>query len=83
MRNILFLLLVLIPLAVVADSPGVIIDQARLDRLGAATMPNINEPISFDTEQADAILSALEIFPPDNPWNILVTLGPLQRIRRR
>lgn len=66
MRNILFLLLVSIPLTLVTDSPGVIIDQARLDRLGTATMPNFDEPISFDTEQADAILSALEIFPPDN-----------------
>ncbi|MFZ4470252.1 MAG: hypothetical protein ACOYOZ_13410 [Pirellula sp.] len=77
MRNILFLLLIPIPLTVVADSPGVIIDQARLDRLGAATMPNINEPISFDTEQADAILSALEIFPPDNPWNIPIDTWPV------
>jgi hypothetical protein len=77
MRNILFLLLLLIPLTVVADSPDVIIDQARLNRLGAATMPNISEPISFDTEQADAILSALEIFPPDNPWNIPIDTWPV------
>jgi hypothetical protein len=73
----LFLLFIPIPLTVVADSPGVIIDQARLDRLGAATMPNISEPISFDTEQADAILSALEIFPPDNPWNIPIETWPV------
>ena len=65
------------PLTVVADSPGVIIDQARLDRLSAATMPTFEEPVPFDTEQADAILSALEVFPPDNPWNIPVDTWPV------
>jgi hypothetical protein len=31
----------------------------------------------FDTPEADAILSALEVFPPDNPWNTPVADWPL------
>jgi len=32
-------------------------------------MPKITKPVMFDTPEADAILSALQVFPPDNPWN--------------
>jgi hypothetical protein len=31
----------------------------------------------FNTPRADAVLAALEIFPPDNPWNQLVDRWPL------
>ncbi len=40
-------------------------------------MPKFERPISFDTSEADAILSALEVFPPDNPWNIPVDKWPV------
>jgi hypothetical protein len=52
-------------------------DPARLERLRAARMPAIDRPVSFDTPEADAILSALEVFPPDNPWNLDVSDWPL------
>lgn len=52
-------------------------DPARLARIRAAKMPAIDKPISFDTEEADAILSALEVFPDDNPWNLDVSDWPL------
>src|SRR4051794_39814200 len=53
-------------------------DPARLVRIKAASpMPKVSEPISFDTPEADAIVAALEIFPPDNPWNQLVTDWPV------
>jgi len=55
----------------------VIGDPARLERIKAAKMPVITLPLSFDTPEADAILSALEVFPPDNPWNLLVENWPL------
>jgi hypothetical protein len=32
-------------------------------------MPEITEPVMFDTPEADAILAALQVFPPDNWWN--------------
>ena len=52
-------------------------DPARLARIRKATMPKIDKPISFDTPEADAILSALEILPEDNPWNLIVSDWPL------
>jgi hypothetical protein len=52
-------------------------DPAKLERIRKATKPKIDKPIMFDTPEADAILSALEIFPPDNPWNLVVENWPL------
>jgi hypothetical protein len=40
-------------------------------------MPKIDRPILFDTPEADAICSALQIFPADNPWNTSVEDWPL------
>src|SRR6185295_7748945 len=53
------------------------IDQQRLDRLKSTKMPAFDQPLAFNTPDADAILSALEIFPPDNPWNIPVDQWPV------
>jgi hypothetical protein len=55
-----------------ADAP-----PARLDRIRAARMPAFDKPVLFDTPEADAICSALEVFPPDNPWNAIVEDWPL------
>lgn len=52
-------------------------DPARLERIKSTKMPKITEPISFDTPEADAIVSALEVFPPDNPWNLVVSDWPV------
>jgi len=52
-------------------------DPARLERIKAAAMPKIDRPILFDTPEADAIVSALEVFPPDNPWNLVVEDWPV------
>lgn len=52
-------------------------DPARLERIKAAKMPKFDRPVLFDTPEADAILSALEVFPPDNPWNLVVSDWPL------
>src|SRR5215813_898973 len=32
-------------------------------------MPAITKPVMFNTAEADRILAALQVFPPDNPWN--------------
>jgi len=40
-------------------------------------MPRIAEPVLFNTPEADALCTALEVFPPDNPWNQLVDEWPL------
>ncbi len=52
-------------------------DPARLARIRADKMPKITKPVMFDTPEADAIVSALEVFPPDNPWNLVVEDWPL------
>lgn len=52
-------------------------DPARLERIRKAKMPAITKPVPFNTPEADAILSALEIFPEDNPWNLVVSDWPL------
>lgn len=73
----LILAVVAVALAEEPKGPLVSGDPARLDRVRKARMPAITEPVMFDTPEADAILSALEVFPPDNPWNLLVTDWPL------
>lgn len=52
-------------------------DPARLERIKAATMPEIDKPILFNTPEADAVCSALEVFPADNPWNLVVADWPV------
>jgi hypothetical protein len=52
-------------------------EAARLARIRSALMPSITRPVEFHTPEADAILSALEVFPPENPWNTPVHDWPL------
>jgi hypothetical protein len=70
--------LVATPLAAAgATAAAVEGDPARLARIRAAKMPAITGPVAFDTLQADALVSALEVFPPNNPWNLVVADWPL------
>jgi len=39
-------------------------------------MPAVSKPVPFDTPEADKILEALQVFPPDNPWNQDVSKWP-------
>jgi hypothetical protein len=52
-------------------------DPARLERIRKAKMPKVVKPILFNTPEADAICAALEVFPPDNPWNLVIEDWPL------
>jgi hypothetical protein len=40
-------------------------------------MPNFDKPVRFDTPEADGILAALQVFPPENPWNEDISKLPL------
>ncbi len=42
-----------------------------------APMPKITQPVMFDTPEADRILTRLQIFPPDNPWNQDISALPV------
>lgn len=82
MRYLFPVLLLAVSVAAFADDPPkkkpvVTGDPARIARIRKATMPKIDKPIMFDTPEADAVLSALEVFPEDNPWNLVVSDWPL------
>src|SRR5665647_366986 len=42
-------------------------------------MPPIKAPVMFDTPEADRILAALQVFPPDNAWNQDISAMPVHR----
>jgi hypothetical protein len=42
----------------------------------------ITRPVMFNTPQADRILSSLQVFPPDNPWNEDISKRPVDRNSR-
>ena len=65
------------PSSAAAKGPAKGSDPARLVRLRAAKMPPVSKPVLFHTPEADAIVAALEVFPPDNPWNQVVAEWPL------
>jgi len=52
-------------------------DPARLARIRAAKMPSITEPVMHGTPEADAILAALEVFPPGYAVNQTITAWPV------
>jgi hypothetical protein len=40
-------------------------------------MPKVTAPVMFGTPEADRILEAMQVFPPDNPWNQDVSKLPV------
>jgi hypothetical protein len=78
MRQTLFVGLPLVLAGCLPAPPEAAADPPpRLERIQKAKMPAIDKPVMFDTPEADAIVSALEVFPPDNPWNADVSAWPL------
>lgn len=45
--------------------------------------PKLDSPVLFNTEEADRILSRLQIFPPDNPWHQDVSRWPIHPSSRK
>jgi len=43
-------------------------------------MPAITRPVMFNTPEADKVLAALQVFPPDNPWNEDISKLPVHRV---
>ncbi|UCG34033.1 MAG: hypothetical protein JSU68_05230, partial [Phycisphaerales bacterium] len=50
---------------------------ARFERILSARVPRVEKPIAFNTPEADKICSVLQVFPPDNAWNLIVADWPL------
>ena len=40
-------------------------------------VPDFDKPVLFNTTEADKILAAMQIFPPDNPWNEDISQRPV------
>jgi hypothetical protein len=49
-------------------------DPAKKER---PRLPEIKEPVMFNTPEADALLTALQVFPKNNPWNEDVSARPV------
>ena len=47
--------------------------------LAADGAPKVDKPTLFNTKEADAVVSAMQIFPVDNPWNADVSKWPLHK----
>jgi hypothetical protein len=65
-----------------AAAAGVVVGIAFAGLVVAAgrvrpPMPKITKPVMFDTKEADAILSAMQVFPADNPWNQDISALPV------
>jgi hypothetical protein len=57
----------------------------RAPRSSGRERPSIIEitrPVMFNTPEADRILSSLQVFPPDNPWNEDISKRPVDRNSR-
>src|SRR5262249_55864968 len=46
-------------------------------------MPDVKQPVMFNTPEADRILAALQVFPPDNPWNEDISKLPVHPISKK
>lgn len=40
-----------------------------VSKANRSAMPKFDKPVMFNTAEADRILAALQVFPPDNAWN--------------
>jgi hypothetical protein len=57
-------------------SKGLFSGAARPESRGPR-MPKFSKPVLFNTPEADAILSALQVFPKNNPWNEDISKRPV------
>jgi hypothetical protein len=88
-RSILLLLCVVLFLlgddggpSIMAQEQGTVsrrLPSGTADQTAART---ITQPIMFNTPEADRILSELQIFPADNPWNEDISKRPVARNSR-
>jgi hypothetical protein len=60
-------------LLLAAAAPGLGAEGSR------PPMPKIAAPVPFGTPEADRILEAFQVFPPDNPWNQDVSSLPVAK----
>jgi len=64
----------MILLSILVTDVGIAQDTRRHPRPPVAT---VARPVLFGTPEADRILSGLQVFPPENPWNQDITALPV------
>src|SRR6185436_7060779 len=64
---------------IVALTPACLRAAERINHAGRilGPMPVVTNAILFNTPEADAVVSALQIFPRDNAWNEDISRRPL------
>jgi hypothetical protein len=64
-------------LSIIAREQGKASPRLPASEVGQSPAPRITQPVMFNTPEADRILSELQIFPPDNPWNEDISKRPV------
>jgi hypothetical protein len=62
---------------------GIVRGGPQTTRPNRAPTLAIVHPVTFNTPEADRILAALQVFPPDNPWNEDISRRPLHPNSKR
>ncbi|WP_425616960.1 hypothetical protein NA78x_000625 [Anatilimnocola sp. NA78] len=57
----------------------VVVAVSLCPAIALAQSPALTRPVMFDTKEADAIVSNLQILPKDNPWNADVSAWPVAK----
>jgi hypothetical protein len=69
--------LLLLPLALIAYSADKDAPAKHSSGRELPPMPEIKQSVMFNTPEADKILSAMQVFPVNNPWNEDISKLPL------
>jgi len=66
-------------LAWISIGPAALVGAERINHEGRilGLVPVVTNSLLFNTAQADAVIAALQIFPPDNAWNEDISRRPL------
>jgi len=73
---IAFMLLVGATTLSAAEPIGASVAPSR--EAGRRLLPPITHPVMFNTPEVDRIVEALQVFPPDNPWNEDISRWPVR-----
>jgi hypothetical protein len=63
--------------SIMAEEQGNVSLRLPSGAVAQTPAPRITQPVMFNTPEADRILSELQIFPPDNPWNEDISKQPV------
>jgi len=61
----------------VSFCPPVVAERINQEGRILGPLPVVTNAILFDTSNADAVVSAMQIFPVTNPWNEIITNRPV------